>query len=47
MVDVADSKSVVGNNVPVQVRPPVPKPNNPNRTIVKVGDGFGFVVWLD
>jgi len=43
----SDLKSLGGNSVPVQVRPAVPKPNNPNRTIHRIGDGFGFVVWFE
>jgi len=28
----------------VPVRVAVPKPNNPNRTIHRIGDGFGFAM---
>lgn len=43
MVDVVDSKSTAGNSVPVRVRPPVPKVDNPNH-VFPIGDGFGFFV---
>ena len=49
MADEADSKSVVGNHVWVQVPPPADKAYNPNQTFddVKiVGEGFGFVLYI-
>ena len=45
-VDTRDLKSLGGNSVPVQVRPAVPIPDNPNRTIHRIGDGFGFIIYL-
>ena len=45
MADEADSKSVVGNHVRVQVPPPAPDNDNPNP--VPIGDGFGFLVYLE
>ena len=44
MADEADSKSVVGNYVWVQVPLPAPDHDNPNP--VPIGDGFGFLVYL-
>ena len=44
MADEADSKSVVGNHVWVQVPLPAPDHDNPNP--VPIGDGFGFLVYL-
>ena len=49
LADVMDSKSIVGDNVPVRVRPPVPNQYNPNqsRQIIPVGDGFGLLLYFD
>ena len=49
LADVMDSKSIVGNNVPVRVRPPAPNQYNPNqsRQIIPVGDGFGLLLFFD
>ena len=44
LADVMDSKSIVGNNVPVRVRPPAPNPDNPNLFVI--GEGFGFVIYF-
>lgn len=44
MADEADSKSVVGNHVRVQVPLPAVKNKNPN--LFPDGDRFGFFVYL-
>ena len=44
LADEADSKSVGGNIVRVQVPQPAVDHDNPNP--VPIGDGFGFLVYL-
>ena len=44
MADEADTKSVVGNHVRVQVPLPAVKHSNPN--LLPIGETFGFVVFL-
>jgi hypothetical protein len=45
LADVLDSKSSDSNIVRVQVPPPAPENDNPNLT--PIGEGFGFVIYLD
>jgi len=36
-----------GKIIDISNSSPVSKPDNPNRTIHRIGDGFGFVVWFE
>ena len=45
LADVTDSKSVDGDIVWVRVPPPAPNSTNPN--LMPIGEGFGFVVFLN
>ena len=45
LADVTDSKSVGSNTVWVQLPPPAPNSRNPN--LVPIGEGFGFLLYLD
>ncbi len=47
--DTRDLKSLALKSVPVQVRSAAPDKHNPNqpRQIIPVGDGFGFVLYLE
>ena len=45
LADAQDSGSCGGNPVQVQVLLPAPNSKNPN--LVPVGNGFGFLIYLD
>ena len=45
LADVTDSKSVDGDIVWVRVPPPAPYSINPN--LMPIGEGFGFVLFLN
>ena len=45
LADEVDSKSIDSDIVRVQVPPPAPNSRNPN--LVPIGEGFGFLLYLD